>query len=172
MIEYSDYHDDDSLPFTEEEIRISHKEELDKYAAVHPMTPSEKRALRKWVAAGHGVYDYPGSRYICMNNAYPPGDFLDAYRMGREITQELKGITGAGRGQYADGYADHMDLPEETPWSIAWIQLQEPIQDRMRRLEREAFCLSVFIAQEGLWEESREFLKNNVDDPLPFEMGW
>ena len=47
-----------------------------------------------------------------------------------------------------------------------------PIKDRIRKMEREAFYLSMFIAQEGLWEESRQFLDDNMDNPIPFELEW
>jgi hypothetical protein len=38
-----------------------------------------------------------------------------------------------------------------------------------RRRDRELFNLWIFIANEGLQEEAREFLKENMDEPSPFE---
>ena len=38
-----------------------------------------------------------------------------------------------------------------------------------RRRDRELFHLWIFIANEGLQEEAREFLKENMDEPSPFE---
>ena len=40
-----------------------------------------------------------------------------------------------------------------------------------RLLRREAFYLWMFIAQEGLLEEAREFMEENMDHPVPFEYG-
>lgn len=34
---------------------------------------------------------------------------------------------------------------------------------------RQNFYLWMFISQEGLWDEAREFLKENMDIPTPFE---
>ena len=32
--------------------------------------------------------------------------------------------------------------------------------------------MSMFIAQKGLWAESQEFLNDNMDNPIPFELEW
>lgn len=34
---------------------------------------------------------------------------------------------------------------------------------------RQNFYLWMFISQEGLWDEAREFLRENMDTPIPFE---
>ena len=172
MTEYSyEYHDDDRV-FTEEEIQLHNTRELEEYEAKHPMTPAEKQALRKWVASGHSVYEAPGSPYICLYGAYPPRDYLDVYRMDREIKQSLKGKSAEERERYLKEYVGYSVPPKRTPESITWKHLPEPIKDRIRKMEREAFYLSMFIAQEGLWEESRQFLDDNMDNPIPFELEW
>ena len=172
MTEYSNKYYDDSNVFTEEEIQFFNKRALEEYEAKYLMTPAEKRALRKWVASGHSVYEHPGSRYICLFGAYPPRDFLDVYRMDREIKQALKGKSRIEREQYLKEYISYSDPPEETPESVAWTHLPEPIKDRIRKIEREVFYLSMFIAREGLWNESQEFLNDNMDNPIPFELEW
>ena len=172
MTEYINrYYDDDHF-LTEEEIQLHYTKELKEYEAKHPMTPAEKRALRKWVSSGHSVYENPGSHYIYLCGAYPPRDFLDVYRMDREIKQELRGKSMAEREQYLKEYTGYSDPPEETPESITLKHLPEPIKDRIRKMEREAFDLSMFIAQKGLWTESQEFLNDNMDNPIPFELEW
>ena len=172
MTEYRyEYHDDDHV-FTEEEIRLHNIRELDEYEAKHPMTPAEKRALREWVASGHSVYESSGSPYICLYGAYPPRDYLDVYRMDREIKQGLKGKSAEERERYLKEYTGYSVPPKATPESITWKHLPEPIKERIRKMEREAFYLSMFIAQEGLWEESRQFLDDNMDNPIPFELEW
>lgn len=172
MTEYSYKYYDDDHSFTEEEIQLLNKRELEEYEEKYPMTPAEKRALRKWVASGHSVYEHPGSRYICLYGAYPPRDFLDVYRMDREIKQDLKGKSRAERERYLKEYTGYVDPPEESPESIALKQLPEMIKNRIRKLEREAFYLSMFVAQEGLWAESEKFLNENMDNPIPFELEW
>ena len=172
MTEYNcKYYDDDHL-FTKEEIQLLNKRTLEEYEAKHPMTPAEKRALRKWVASGHSVYEHPESRYICLYGAYPPRDYLDVYRMDREIMQDLRGKSRAERERYLKEYIGYSDSPGETPESIAWKHLPEPIKERIRKLEREAFYLTLFVAQEGLWTKSQEFLNDNMDNPIPFELEW
>ena len=172
MTEYSyQYHNDDHV-ITEEEILLHNTRELEEYEAKHPMTPAEKQALRKWVASGHSVYEAPGSPYICLYGAYPPRDYLDVYRMDREIKQSLKGKSAEERERYLKEYVGYSVPPKRTPESITWKHLPEPIKDRIRKMEREAFYLSMFIAQEGLWEESRQFLDDNMDNPIPFELEW
>ena len=34
---------------------------------------------------------------------------------------------------------------------------------------RQNFYLWIFISQEGLWSEAKEFLEENMDTPIPFE---
>ena len=34
---------------------------------------------------------------------------------------------------------------------------------------RQLFYLWMFISQEGLWDEAREFIEENMDTPIPFE---
>ncbi len=172
MTEYSNKYYDDGKFLQRKKYSFSIKELLRNMKQSYPMTPAEKRALRKWVASGHCVYDHPESRYICLFGAYPPRDFLDVYRMDREIMQALKGKSRAERERYLKEYISYSDPPEETPESIAWIHLPEPIKDRIRKIEREAFYLSMFIAQKRLWAESQEFLNDNMDNPIPFELEW
>ena len=57
---------------TEEEIQLLNKRALEEYEAKYPMIPTEKRALRKWVALGHSVYDIPDhALYACPELIHP-----------------------------------------------------------------------------------------------------
>ena len=47
------------------------------------------------------------------------------------------------------------------------IEKQRDLQDISAY--RQNFYLWMFIAQEGLWDEAREFLKENMDTPTLFE---
>ena len=59
------YADPENYQFSEDEIRSLNARALEDYELRVPMTPAEKRALRKWVASGHSVSESPGSKYIC-----------------------------------------------------------------------------------------------------------
>lgn len=58
-----------------------------------PMTPYEKRALRRWVASGHSVREAPPSTYPCAYPSHPAPDFLDVYRMDKELDAATKGMS-------------------------------------------------------------------------------
>ena len=70
-------------------------EEYRDYIRVTPMTPYERRLLRKWVSDCHSVYHDPGSKYLGYSSI--PMPFLDVYRMDREFDVELRGIHGKKR---------------------------------------------------------------------------
>ena len=86
------------------------------------MTYYEKTLLRKWVIAGHNPRENPGSKYLCMTGSEPM-DFLDVYRMDREIQQRIKCMNKAQQETYLkelmgltepDGLedSDFWDLPD------------------------------------------------------------
>ena len=54
--------DPERYVFTKDDIAYSNAMELEKYEQETPMTPYEKRALRRWVASGHSVMETPPSR--------------------------------------------------------------------------------------------------------------
>jgi hypothetical protein len=78
--------------------------ELEHYEQTVPMTPAEKRALRKWVAAGNSVSEDPGSRYVCSDGCYPPMDFLAVYRLDKELDKALKGKSKTEKEHYLKDY--------------------------------------------------------------------
>ena len=109
--------------------------------------------------------------YACTGLIHPGTSMM--YTAWTERTkQDLKGRSKAERERYLKEYIGYSDPPEETPESVAWTHLPEPIKDRIRKIEREVFYLSMFIAREGLWNESQEFLNDNMDNPIPFELEW
>ena len=85
--------------FSEDDYAYSRAEELRRYEEEVPMTYYEKTLLRKWVMAGHSPCENPGSKYICLPD-YPDMDFLDVYRMDREIRKDIKGMTKAQKMEY------------------------------------------------------------------------
>lgn len=156
--------------FTEEELQDWNQRELLNYEAKVPMTPAEKRVLRKWVGSGHSVYENPDSRYICLNGAWPPPDFLSVYRMDKEIRKALKGKTKAERMAYLKSYTGYDDEPyEEREKKEASEKSPEQFKEQIRKLKRELFHIWDFIGQEGLWSEAQEYMERNRNEPMPFE---
>ena len=54
------------------------------------------------------------------------------------------------------------------------VPLPEQIERRLTRLTKATFRLWMFIAQQGLWEEAKDFVDDHsLDlDELPFENEW
>ncbi len=44
------------------------------------------------------------------------------------------------------------------------------LRERIRRLETDSFCLWEYICTEGLTEEAREYLMENADKGIPFDL--
>lgn len=156
------YADPESYEFTDEDERFLNALELERYEQKVPMTPAEKRALRKWVAAGNSVSENPGSRYICSQGCEPPMDFLAVYRFDRELDTILKGKSKLEKDHYLKEYFGY-ESPEE--------KLQKT-EEQFRKLQRESYYLWMFISAHGLWEEAREFLEDNMDEPMLLEPDW
>ena len=153
------YEDPDSYVFTEEDNRYLNAIEFERYVQIVPMTPAEKRALRKWVADGNSVYDNPGSKYVYSEGCDPPMDFLDVYRLDKELDKALKGKSDKEKEHFLKERFGFQAPEEALPQNA----------DRFRKLQRESFYLWMFISSQGLWEDAREFLEDNMDFPIPFE---
>jgi len=54
------YADPEGYKFTADDIAYFNAAELERYEAEVPMSPYEKRLLRKWVASGHSPAENPG----------------------------------------------------------------------------------------------------------------
>ena len=100
------YADPEHYRFSEKEIRSLNVRALEEYELRVPMTPAEKRALRKWVASGHSVGESPGSKYICDIGM----DFLDVYRADHEIAAAIRGKTKAEKIAYIKEYTGYVVL--------------------------------------------------------------
>ena len=112
---YFDYEefmkDPEGYQFTKADYAYENAMELKRYEENVPMTYYEKTLLRKWVIAGHNPRENPGSRYLCMTGSEPM-DFLDVYRMDREIQQEMKGMNKAQREDYLKDLMGWTDADE------------------------------------------------------------
>ena len=158
----------ENIPFAEEPQERNHQE-LAEYEQRFPMTPAEKRALRKWVASGHSPYEHPGSRYLCLEGTCPPPDFLDVYRMDREIKHELAGKSKAEKAAYLKAYTGR---DEETDNDGIDRSASPAALDHIHEMERERFHIWEFLYKNmdpcGL-EELRRYVDEHKDDPIPFE---
>ena len=169
--------DPDRYVFTEDDIAYSNAMELEKYEQETPMTPYEKRALRKWVASGHSVMDTPPSRYACIHCCYPPPSFLDVYREDRLLDAATKGMTEAEKVSYLKAYAGFQEESDEERMlreenQRLHDQTPEAAREVIRRLQRKIFYLSIFLAEQGLSSEAEEYLDDHMDTPALFEDEW
>lgn len=101
--------DPEGYPFTVEDYAYFNAMELEQYEANVPMSAYEKRLLRRWVASGHSPKENAGSKYLCLTGS-EGYDFLDVYRMDREIQKATRGMNKAEQTAY---------LKEYTGWSDA-----------------------------------------------------
>ena len=103
--------DPDGYPFTAEDQAYFNAMELEQYEANVPMTAHEKCLLRRWVASGNSPKENAGSKYLCL-----PGskgyDFLDVYRIGREIQKAMRGMDSAEQAAYLKEYTGWTDDDE------------------------------------------------------------
>lgn len=100
--------DPEAYAFTPDDIAYLNAMELGRYEREVPMSCYEKRLLRKWVASGHSPSENAGSKYICLtgSEAY---DFLDVYRMDREIHRDVKGMSKSEQEAYLKEYTGWRD---------------------------------------------------------------
>lgn len=93
-------------------------EEYREYIKSTPMTPYERRLLRKWVSDCHSVYHDPGSKYLGYSAI--PMPFLDVYRMDREFDLEMKGMNKIERIEYLKKATGWTDPPqaESDEWQL------------------------------------------------------
>ncbi len=119
FFDYAEFEKDpEGYQFTEADYAYTNAMELKRYEEEVSMTYYEKTLLRKWVIAGHNPRENPGSKYLCMTGSEPM-DFLDVYRMDREIKQEMKGMNKAQRETYLKDLMGWTD-PDEPEYSDFW----------------------------------------------------
>lgn len=108
--------DPDAYVFTPDDTAYLNAMELERYEQEVPMSYYEKRLLRKWVASGHSPRENAGSKYICLTGS-EPYDFLDVYRMDREICRDMKSMSRSEQEAYLKEYTGWMDEPvNDNPW--------------------------------------------------------
>lgn len=142
-------------------------DEYQDYIAKKPMTAYERRLVRKWVREGNSVYGCMQSRYY-GESAYPM-EFLEVYRMDREIDRDLQGRTPKEREEYLKQLLGHKEEnEEEKALREAKEKTPELTAAHIHKLERELFHTWAFIMSEGLYSEAKEYLEEHKDEELPF----
>lgn len=169
--------DPEHYQFTKDDIAYFNAMELEKFEDETPMTPYERRALRKWVASGHSVMEAPPSRYACVHCCYPPPTFLDVYREDKQLDAALKGMTRAEKISYLKEYIGCVEETEDERRRREENKLlhdQTPPEAReiIQTLQRKIFYLYMFMAEQGISSEADEYLEEHMDTPAPFEEEW
>ena len=169
--------DPEHYEFTPEDIAYSNAMELEKYEEETPMTPYEKRALRRWVASGHSVMEPPPSKYACVYPSYPLPCFLDVYRTDKELDVATKGMSKSQKISYLKEYVGFEDEPEDVRKEREANELlhkntPEAVQEKIRLLQRELFYTHEYLISKGLWSEAKSFVYDRMDEPALFEDEW
>ena len=146
--------DPEGYRFTREDIAYTNAMQLEEYEFKTPMTPYEKRALRRWVAAGHSVRETPPSRYPCAYPSYPPPDFLEVYRTDKELDAATKGMSKAQKLAYLQEYTGlQAETQEERQQreenELLHKQTPEAAREKIRMLQRQLCYTWMYLAQEG-----------------------
>lgn len=169
--------DPEHYKFTAEDIAYSNAMELERYEQETPMTPYEKRAVRRWVASGHSVMETPPSKYPCVYAHNPPPCFLEVYRTDRELDAAMKGMTRKEKMAYLKEYIGFQDEPEEErrqreEKEYLRKHTPEKVKEKICLLQRKLFHMWAFLFQEGLQEAAEEYVKDHMDEPALFEDDW
>ena len=160
------------MKYSYEYLYDSHQEylwdEYQDYIAQKPMTPYERRLVRKWVKNGNSVYGCMQSKYY-GESAYPM-EFLEIYRMDRAIDRDLQGKTPKEREAYLKELLGYKEEPaEEKQLREARAKTPEPVVGHIRKLERELFHLWAFAMEEGLYPEAKEYVEEHREEETLFE---
>ena len=164
-----DLYDDPKYSYEEARIRAMNFRDLAELEEKVPLTASEKRALRKWVASGHSWRESPGSRYVCDIGM----DFLQVYRTDHEIAAATRGMTPEEKVAYIKEYTGYTDpTPEELERTEAVKATPVYVQKKYEEMYRKMFLLWRYLAEEGLWNEASEYLEEHKDDEMPFDFSF
>ena len=98
-----------------------HWDEYKKYVQENKTSKYERKLLRDWVRSGHSVYETVESRYL-TGPSEPPMDYLDAYRLDKELKDAMKGMTITERTSYLKAWMGWDDpSPDQTSSDIGFL---------------------------------------------------
>ncbi|MER2056550.1 MAG: hypothetical protein ABTB30_14800 [Clostridia bacterium] len=96
-------------------------------------------------------------------------EFLEVYRTDREIDRALQGKNPGEKEAYLKELLGYEEEPaEEKELRKAKVETPEPVNEHIRKLERELFHTWAFIIGEGLCSEATEYLEEHKDEEIPF----
>lgn len=154
---------------TEAELRELNARELEQFEQKVPMTASEKKALRKWVALGHSLRESPGSRYVIDIGM----DFLDVYRTDHEIAAAVRGKTPAEKEAYIKEYIGYTEpSPVERERFEAIEATPAYVQKKYEKLYRQMLLLEDYLDEKGLWSDAQKYLENHTEDEIPTDFSF
>ena len=161
--------DPEHYVFTEDDLAYSNAMDLERFERKTPMTPAEKRALRKWVKSGHSIWDNPGSKYICDLGL----NFLEVYRADHEIAAAIRGKTPDEKEAYIKEYVGYEDpTPEELERMDAIRNTSAYVITRYEEISHQLDILWNYLIEKGLNDDARIYLEKHMDDepPIPFSL--
>ena len=99
------------------------------------------------------------------------------YRTDKELDAAMKGMTRKEKRAYLMEYVGFQDEPEEQRRQREenqriHAQTPEKAKEKIRLLQRKLFYIWMFLSQEGLEEDAEEYVKDHMDEPIPFEDEW
>lgn len=145
-------------------------EELARYENRRRLKPTEKLALYRWLSTGHRLQDAPQSRHLYLSDTPAGWDFIDVYRLDKEIDSDIRGMNRFQKADYFRTYFgyDGPDMQDEDlPFDDDGLDLSNP--DNQRMVKRKLFWMWEFITTEDLSEEAEEYIKEHMDQQTPLE---
>ena len=138
------------------------KQELKEYEKVTPMTDEEKTVLHEWVRCGNSVHE---NASMAVYEGGRPLDFLDVYREEMKISRALESMSYEEGSKYLlEEYGiDRDGVMESTPPTY------DELKKEANRLNRTCLLYWDFLVSKGLSEEAEEYVRDHIDEELPFE---
>lgn len=153
---------------SEEEKREYIQEVNEKYLKETPMSPKERRALKRWLREGHCAFEPCDSPYL-PGPAYPPYDFLDCYRLNEIVERETAGMDDEAKTGYLRGMWGLNKKPETSEKPAKAI---DDVHTKTRRLGKYLMLLRDYLMQEALWDEAKEYIAEHEDEEFWLEPEW
>lgn len=142
---------------------------LNLYEEQHHMNAGEKMALHYWLAAGHERNEAPPSRYLRPERIPDNWEFIDIYRMDKELDADTIGMDPLQKEAFIRKFAiqtnrigDELDEPfDPTIHDVS----EKLLSGSGSKTGRKLFWLWEYLASEDLTEEAEEYLKEHLDQP-------
>lgn len=124
------------------------------------MTEEERKAVKAWIKRGHCIEDPAYSPYL-PPFIEPPWNYLDVYRLEKEIDQDTAGMSLAEKGRYLRWYWDY---GQQDSWSPEQPQSMEEAEEVIRELSREICCVMYYVHQRNLWKDYSAYMVDHREE--------